>query len=556
MKSRFTGILTLFLAFMIQFSFAQEKTITGTVTSADDGLPLPGASVMVEGTTKGTQTDLDGKYSITVSDNERVVVSFLGMKTQNLSVEGTTVLNVALVNDNLIEAVQIDQYRKITPRTSAVSMKMIDVEIIEDRANANVLQSLQGQVAGMSVSAGSGQPGATPNIIIRGISTINGESDPLFVIDGMPVDATVFRTLNPNDVKSFATLKDAAATSIYGNRGANGVIVITTKRGRFNEDLQFRYTGQTGFSKMQDLNIELMNSSQLLNFQKQYGQGLGATLEQWEIDQLGTNTNTFWSDYFFRTSATQQHDLSISSGSEKTSNYTSLRYMDQEGIFICSTFKRFNIRNNFTGRTANDKFNYNLNLNVGYSRSGNVPDAGSQRIYFNPFRSALHGLPYISALDPDGSVTTDGGIPSGGSFDADVASIVLLNSMAMNTNKTDELRITGGFSANYEVVKNVTAGVNLTGIYTGASALNIVHPESILGPFQTNWNPTTQQGAQYGGIHTESATRNFSFNGLYSLGYSNTFNEKHNVSVTAYMEYYKAHFNGLNFQQRGLDPRF
>src|SRR5690606_22803384 len=161
-------------------------------------------------------------------------------------------------------------------------------------------------------------------------------------------------------------------------------------------------------------------------------------------------------------------------------------------------------------------------------------------------------LPYISPYDPDGSVTRDGGIAPGGSFDADLAPIVLLNSMAMNTNKTDELRIAGGFSANYEVVKNVTAGMNLTGIYTGVSSLNILHPESILGPFQTNWNPTTQQGAQYGGIHTESASRTFSFNGLYSLGYSNTFNDKHNLSVTAYMEYYKAHSNGLSFQQRGL----
>src|SRR5690606_15707145 len=154
MKSRFTGILTLFFAFMIQFSFAQEKTITGTVTSADDGLPLPGASIIVEGTTRGTQTELDGKYSIVVSEGEVIVVSFLGMKTQSFTVSGGNVINVALVSDNLIETVQIDQYRKITPRTSAVSMKVVDVELIEDRANANVLQSLQGQVAGMSVSAG------------------------------------------------------------------------------------------------------------------------------------------------------------------------------------------------------------------------------------------------------------------------------------------------------------------------------------------------------------------------------------------------------------------
>lgn len=550
MKSKFTGILTLFLAFFIQFSFAQEKTITGTVTSSGDGLPLPGASVVIGGTTKGTQTDLDGRYTIIANKGEKLAFTFIGMTPQTIVVGDASVINVKMAADLVIESVQIDQYRKITPRTSVVAFKVIDADFAEQRANANVLQSLQGQIAGVNISAGSGQPGATPTIIIRGVGSIHGSTDPLFVIDGMPVDATIFRTLNPNDIKTFTTLKDAAATSIYGNRGANGVIVITTKRGSYNEDLQFRYVVQTGFSEMQDLNIELMNSSQILNFQKQNGKGMGASMSQWEIDQLSGNTNTYWTDVFFRTAATQQHDLSISSGSEKTSNYTSLSYLDQQGIFVGSDFKRFNLRNNFSGRTANDKFNYSFNVNVGYSKSGNVPSAGTQGVYFNPFRSALHGLPYISAYDPDGSRTLYGGLTPGGQFDGSHAPIVLMNSMAMNTNKTDELRLLGGFNASYELVKNVTAGVNLTSIYTGRSGLTILHPKSILGPFQTN------EEAQYGGIHTENGNRDFSFNALYSLGYSNTFNDKHTFGVAAYMEYNKRHYNSFGFQQRGLDPRF
>src|SRR5690606_389823 len=196
-----------------------------------------------------------------------------------------------------------------------------------------------------------------------------------------------------------------------------------------------RYTSQFGFSEMQNLNIELMNSNQLLNFQKQYGQGLGSTLEQWQIDELSSNTNTFWSDVFFRKGVTQSHDIAISSGSEKTTNYTSLSYLDQEGIFVGSTFKRFSVRNNFSGKTANDKFNYAANISVAYSKSGNAPNAGSQAVYFNPFRAALHSLPYISAYDADGSIT-DGrwytGVPT-----SDYVPIVLLNSMAMNTYNND-----------------------------------------------------------------------------------------------------------------------
>src|SRR5690606_1557567 len=388
MKSRFTGILTLFLAFFIQFSFAQEKTVTGNVVSEEDGLGLPGVNVIVQGTTRGVQTGIDGEYSIVVSEGEKLKFSFAGMTDQVITVGSDNVINVTMKDDNILDVVSVDGYRTITPRTSPSAVKVIDASQIEERANANVLQSLQGQVAGLSISAGSGQPGATPSIILRGIGSINGETDPLFVIDGMPVDATSFRTLNQNDIKTFNVLKDAAATSIYGNRGANGVIVITTKSGNFNEDLSIRYTSQFGFSEMQNLNIELMNSNQLLNFQKQYGQGLGSTLEQWQIDELSSNTNTFWSDVFFRKGVTQSHDIAISSGSEKTTNYTSLSYLDQEGIFVGSTFKRFSVRNNFSGKTANDKFNYAANISVAYSKSGNPPNAGSQAVYFNPFRAA------------------------------------------------------------------------------------------------------------------------------------------------------------------------
>src|SRR5690606_30044888 len=155
MKSRFTGILTLFLAFMIQFSFAQEKTITGTVTSADDGLPLPGASVMVEGTTKGTQTDLDGKYSITANQGENLVFSFLGMANQVITVGASNVVDVKLSPDNtMIQEIKIEGgYRQISRPLSASSVVSVVSKEIENRPNPNFLTTLQGQVAGANISA-------------------------------------------------------------------------------------------------------------------------------------------------------------------------------------------------------------------------------------------------------------------------------------------------------------------------------------------------------------------------------------------------------------------
>ena len=188
------------------------------------------------------------------------------------------------------------------------------------------MQSLQGQVPGLNISTSSGQPGANSTVILRGVGSINGNIEPLFILDGVPVDEDNFRSINPNDIASVSVLKDASATSVYGNRGANGVIIINTKSGKVNEKLKFQYSAQYGFAELQNLNIDLMNSREKLFFQKSLGQGRGANLTDAEIESLASSTNTYWEDYFFRTGTTNSQNLSITSGSENTSNYTSLGY--------------------------------------------------------------------------------------------------------------------------------------------------------------------------------------------------------------------------------------
>jgi len=552
MKIRFTGILTLFLAFMIQFSFAQERTITGTVTSAEDGLPLPGASVVIEGTTRGTRTDLDGNFSIKAMQGQKLVFSFVGSKNQVITIGTSDVINVVLSTDNIMETVEIDSYRKITPRAQSFSAKTIGGDIMEERANVSALAGLQGMVAGAYISMGSGQPGSIPNIVIRGFGSINGNTDPLYVIDGMPVEAEVFRTLSPNDIDTYTVLKDAAATSIYGNRGANGVIVIKTKSGNFNQDLKIQYVGQSGYTKMQNLNIEIMNSSQLLNMQKQYGQGLGNRLEQWEIDQLAANTNTNWRDVFFRTGISEQHDLSLSSGSENTANFTAISYTGQEGIVLRSSLKRFNIRNNFSGKSKDGKFNYSFNTGVTYVKSQDLLNVGSSFINANPFFSALLAAPYISPYDPDGSITLYG--PYADAPPEDVWAsipILMLNRMQMDKYDTNDLRILSGFSANYEVLKNLTAGMRLNADYLNRSRHIINHPRTINALYALS-----QNGRMYGGSHQEDTRKDFYFNALYSLGYANTFNNKHTMSVSAFLEYNKSHRHIIDFFQPGIDPKF
>lgn len=557
MKKKLTCLMTLFMAFMLQISFAQEKSVSGTITAASDGLPLPGVNVIVKGTTRGVQSDFDGNFTIKVNSNETLIFSFVGLKTVERKVGASTKINIQMIEDAAsLEEVVVVAYGTSTLSKTPASITTFSVTEIEDRANASVLQNLQGQVSGLNIATGTGLPGGDSTIILRGQGSLNGNVEPLFIIDGIPVDEDNFRSINQNDIETFSILKDAAATSIYGNRGGNGVIIITTKRGRFNEAMKFRYTSNYGNTQLQDANIELLNSREMLTLERQQGVARGAGLTDQEINAISNQANTYWTDFFFRTGTTTSHDLAITSGGERSSNFTSLSYFNQEGIFLNTDLQRFNIRNNFNGKSENEKFNYSTNLSVNFSKNNEVSGAGSNAIFFAPFTAALRGLPYLSPYDADGSITRDGGIAPG-----DIAAItanqnaavpyILLNSANLDTDRDEEVKILGSFNASYNVIDNVTVGLQLGGDYSSEKLLDIINPLSILGPFQANGT----NGTQFGGRQVEGYRREFRFNSVFSLNYTNTFADKHTIDATFFTEYTKSHLDGLNFTQSGLDPR-
>lgn len=537
MRSKFKWIFSLLLAFSMQFSFAQEKTITGMVS--ESGMPLPGASVAVKGGQGAVQTDFDGKYSIKASVGQVLEFTYIGMETKTATVGVSNTINVALENSNeTIGEVIVTGYTSTKRPRSIAAVNFVSVDEIEERSNASVLQNMQGMVAGVNIGTGSGQPGSDSTIILRGVGSINGNIEPLFIVDGMPVDEDGFRSINQNDVASIAVLKDAAATSIYGNRGANGVIVINTKNAKFGQGLEVKYRGQYGVTELQKFNLDLMNSNQFLNFQRQYG---GNTLTDAEIADA-SRVNTKWRDEFFRTGTTNQHDISFSSGSKNTRNFTSLGFMDQDGIFIGTNFKRFSFRNNFSGKSENEKFSYSSNINANFSKSKGLDGAGSNATYFAPFTAALRGLPY---LDP----TTE--LPYGdqAALNPINAPLILLNSSRMNIDNEDEFKLLANFNVDYKLSDSFTVGMN-TGIdYSTFNNLEILNPLSLLGPFQVS------QAAQFGGVHEQSNSRDFRFNNTAYLKYAKVFNEKHSLNVGLYTEYYKAHYDGFNLAKRGLDPR-
>ena len=257
--------MTLCLAFFVQFSFAQEKTVTGIVTSKSDKMTMPGVNVVVQGTKRGVQTDFDGGYAIKASVGEKLVFSIVGSKPVVVVVGGQSRVNVQLEDDNtVLENVIVEGYNVTrTKAKSNVASVTVSAQTIEGRPNASFIQTLQAQVAGLNITSGTGQPGGNSQIIIRGTGSINGKVEPLFVIDGIPLNNDNFRSINPDDIESVSVLKDAGATSIYGNRGANGVIIVKTKKGNFDSALSVKYSSTTGFSTLQNTDYNLMNSQEL-----------------------------------------------------------------------------------------------------------------------------------------------------------------------------------------------------------------------------------------------------------------------------------------------------
>lgn len=531
------------MAFVVQFSFAQEKTVSGNVVSADDLLPLPGVNVIVVGTQRGTQTDFDGNYSLQVSSGEVLQFSFVGYATKNVTVGSSNTINVTMALDNTLEEVVIQAYRTSQKETSNIAATTITAGTIEARPNASFAQTLQGQVPGLNITTGSGQPGANSTINLRGVSSLSGNTEPLFLIDGVPVDEDNFRSLNPNDIESVSVLKDAGATAIYGNRGANGVVVITTKGGKYNTGLKINYIGTTGFSELQSHDYDLMNSREQLQLEADFGSGFGATLSPTELAIRASQVNTDWLDVFFGTGVTQSHTLNLTSGGENINSFTSFGYQDTEGILKgASTLKRFNFRNNLNGKSDNGKFKYGTALTINYSESNEPNSIGSGAINRNFALGANQSVPYIS---PSSYVAGEGGnIPV---VFANTP-LFLLDRLETYTRREDEIKIIANVNASYDITDNLTFKTSLGADFTDEQLLRSEGPTSFNALLFAETGNTTP------GFSDQNSQRSIRLNFVNSLTYRNTFADKHTVELSAFTEYFKAHWRSFGFRQLGFDP--
>ncbi|HYW96135.1 MAG TPA: SusC/RagA family TonB-linked outer membrane protein, partial [Bacteroidales bacterium] len=343
----------------------QVTEVTGSVTSAADQTPIPGVTIYIKGETTGTITDASGRYSLQVKKGDVLVFSFVGMETKEIPFTGQSTINVELTTskESLDEVVVVGYgTRKKSLVTGAIST--VTEADIDQGINLRAEQALQGRTAGVVITNNSGQPGDNVSIRIRGTSTPNG-AQPLILVDGVPVGGIDY--LNPGDIARIEVLKDAASSAIYGTRGANGVVLITTKQGSKNKPAQFRYDGYYGIQnpwrKMDLLNAK--QYAQVLN-EAYFNDNKPLPFSGDDILKLGAGTD-WQEEVFYRNAPVTSHEFSVTGGTEKTAYATSFSYFSQDGIVAKgkSNFDRYTFRANGNHDLYNGRFK--VSESVAYS---------------------------------------------------------------------------------------------------------------------------------------------------------------------------------------------
>jgi TonB-dependent starch-binding outer membrane protein SusC len=358
-------------------SYGQQRTITGTVTD-QDGATLPGVTVMVIGTTTGTSTDMNGAYSLSVSGTDAVLkFSYVGYLDEEIPVEDRSVINVTLSQSiQMLSEMVVVGYGSRMKEELTGAVSTVTNEQLQTSSAPSVLSRLQGQVAGVTVTSAN-RPGGDANIRIRGIGTIN-DANPLFIIDGVPTGPG--NNLNPNDIESISILKDASSTAIYGTRGANGVVIITTKRGQFNQKPKLTFSFKTGANnptnQYEMLNTQEYGEALWLSYSNrnatpnhtQYGSGATPSIPDYILPAgamegaesvspslysypeyqiyRANKTGTNWYDEIYRPGWMQEYDLSVVGGGQNSNYAFSGSYLNEDGYLIHTNFKRYTLRMN------------------------------------------------------------------------------------------------------------------------------------------------------------------------------------------------------------------
>lgn len=333
----------------------KQKRITGIVTDPN-GDPIIGANVVEKGTTNGTITDLDGKFSLTVDDRSSLLVSYIGFLSQELQIKGESYIKISLEESNKqLDEVVVIGYGTVKKSDLTGSVASVKSSAIMDLPTNNISQALQGRIPGVQIQQNSGAPGANMQIRIRGANSISGNNEPLWIINGFPGDQSM---INSSDIESVEVLKDASATAIYGSRGANGVIIVTTKQakeGRVSVDYEGSYSIQTVRKR-----LELMDATEYANYYNLFWENTKGEKYFSQNDIAGFGKGTDWQDLIFRSAPVQDHSLTVNGGNEKTQFAVGASFYNQEGVIKNNDYQRIVLRANIN-HEINKKFSISYN---------------------------------------------------------------------------------------------------------------------------------------------------------------------------------------------------
>lgn len=493
-------LLLLLLVLWHAYALAQSIPVTGKVTSATDKMPIPGVTVQVKGTSQGTITDINGVFKIETDAKSTLVFSFVGMQTQEIAVGNRKVINLEL------EEAKIDLGEVVVVGYSTTSKKLISgsVGVVNQEELKNVpLRTidgvLQGKAAGVSVSQNSGTPGGQNSIKLRGGSSINASNQPLIVIDGVPVitgsfgqigysgqEIDALSDLSPNDIESFTILKDASATAIYGARAANGVILITTKKGS-NQKTSVSLNSSYGLQMLpKERMLDLMNA------------------QEWN-EYKGTNVQgieTDWMKEILQIAPTSNTELSVSSGNEKTRLFISGNYYNQDGTVKGTSFDRYNARVNVDHKLTED---LSIGANIAMSSTLNHRVEGDQTL-FGPLPNALSIPAIYPVYNPDGTYNEDG----------PYANPVAIYNETVNYAKSS--RYTSNLNLDYNLFNNLKFNSKI-----GYDSYSLR---------EHGYDPiTVRQGAKYNGLGIEGTSNVNNLVNSNVLQYATTFSKVHNLDV-------------------------
>ncbi len=507
-------------------SFSQNKTITGKI-SDEKGSPLSGVTVTAKGTTQSSATNDNGTFTLQLPNGVKtLVLSSVGYADQEVDVTGNSAINVSLqtaarlLNEVVVVGYGTQRKTDLTGALTSISTKEFAQQPV-----TRVDQILQGRAAGVQVTNAGGAPGSDTRVRIRGANSVLGNNDPLYVVDGF-VGAD-FSIINPNDIETIQILKDASSTSIYGSRGANGVVIITTKKGT-KGGFKVTYDGQASTSEVTKT-WDIMNAYDFATIANTRSAALGTSpiYAQAEVDKFKTNPGTNWQDLVFRRSTGQQHQLSFAGGGERTTYLISANYLDQKGIVENTSYKRYTFRSNINSQLTD---NLALRFNITGSRIQNH-NTGLQSGTGNPIVGALAWSPTTPAYDADGNITTSD--PTGSVATSPVA---LLYDRINDDNRN---------------VVNAIGGINYKLPVKGLAV-----------DLQYAVNYGNGQGAYFNGMAVSrgnpsagrSTSEQWTLQSTSSLNYIRTFNEVHSISAVAVFETQK--FTDNSFSASGNTLKF